>query len=202
MKSLMYIMQVFVSHVGIHLGGRDIGMPEQRLHRAEIGAILEQVSSKAVAHDVRCDLASNAGFHRIALYQALDATRRKAQARCTFYILYIFSILNKKSVVHIFACFHVGFDCSFGSIRKKHHTDFFALSPHRELFTRHVDVVLRKTAELGHAKACRKEQLEYCFVAKTLGCARIWRPEETVELSRRNEVKRPLGNLRELNALR
>ena len=42
-----------VGHVRVALGGGEVGMPEHLLHRAEIGAALEQVRGERVAQYVR-----------------------------------------------------------------------------------------------------------------------------------------------------
>ena len=39
MKILMNVSQMFVSHMCVNLRGADIGMPEKRLHTAEVGTI-------------------------------------------------------------------------------------------------------------------------------------------------------------------
>src|SRR4051794_15564410 len=42
-----------IGYVGIELGGREVGMPEQLLQGAEVGAALEQVRGERVAQQVR-----------------------------------------------------------------------------------------------------------------------------------------------------
>jgi hypothetical protein len=44
-----------VEHVGVHHGGADVGVSEQFLHGADVGAVFEQVRGKGVAQDVRGD---------------------------------------------------------------------------------------------------------------------------------------------------
>ena len=41
--------------MGVYFRGRNIGMAEHRLERAEIGAALEQMRRKGMAQDVRAD---------------------------------------------------------------------------------------------------------------------------------------------------
>ena len=41
--------------MGVDLGGGDVGMAEQHLHRAQIGAAFEQMGGEGVAQDVRAD---------------------------------------------------------------------------------------------------------------------------------------------------
>ena len=47
--------QALLDDMGVDLGGRDVGMAEQLLHRAEIGASLEQMAGEGVAEHVRRD---------------------------------------------------------------------------------------------------------------------------------------------------
>ena len=44
-----------LDHMGIDLRGRDIGMAEQRLHDAQIGAVVQKMAGKRVAQHMRAD---------------------------------------------------------------------------------------------------------------------------------------------------
>ena len=48
----MHVPQLFIRHVGVYLGGGDVGVAEEGLDRAKVGAVGEQVGGKAVADDV------------------------------------------------------------------------------------------------------------------------------------------------------
>src|SRR5437588_11090332 len=48
-------LQSLLQYVGVNLRGRNIGMPEQGLHRAQVGAVLQQVTRKGVTQHVRAD---------------------------------------------------------------------------------------------------------------------------------------------------
>jgi hypothetical protein len=45
-------------------GGGDVGMPQQHLHRAQIGAVVEQVGGEGVAQRVRRQRRADAGLAR------------------------------------------------------------------------------------------------------------------------------------------
>ena len=45
--------QTFAADMGVTLRGGDVGMTEQLLHGAEVGAVVEQVRGEAVAERVR-----------------------------------------------------------------------------------------------------------------------------------------------------
>ena len=55
MKLLVDRSEVFAVHVGVDLGGGEVGVAEHLLHRAQVGAALEQVGREAVAQRVGRD---------------------------------------------------------------------------------------------------------------------------------------------------
>ena len=68
--------------VGVDLGGGDVGVAEQGLHRAQIGAALQQVGGEGVAQDVRTDLGRvDAGPRRRLVEQLGEAPRGQPAAR-------------------------------------------------------------------------------------------------------------------------
>lgn len=64
--------QVFVGEVSIDLRGADIGVAQEHLHRAEVSAVLQEVGSKRVTHDVRGYLFRNASFNSIPFDNAFN----------------------------------------------------------------------------------------------------------------------------------
>ena len=52
------ILQLLAGEVGVHLGGRDVGVAEHLLHGAQVAAAGEQVGGEAVAQGVRAHLAA------------------------------------------------------------------------------------------------------------------------------------------------
>ena len=71
------LLQPLFEHVRIDLRGRDIGMAQQLLHRAQVGAAIEQMAGEGVAQDVRRHpLGVDARFRR----QLLQFLRRGAGA--------------------------------------------------------------------------------------------------------------------------
>lgn len=53
MMLAMQLLQPFARDMGIDLRGGDVGMPQQHLHHAQIGAVVEQMGGKSVAQHVR-----------------------------------------------------------------------------------------------------------------------------------------------------
>ena len=51
------LLDPLAGEVGVELGGRDVGVPEHLLHRAQVAAAGEQVRGEAVAQRVRAHLA-------------------------------------------------------------------------------------------------------------------------------------------------
>jgi hypothetical protein len=43
------LFQSFVCNMGVNLRGRDVGMSEQQLNHAQVGAVVEQMRSKGMA---------------------------------------------------------------------------------------------------------------------------------------------------------
>ena len=53
MRLVVYLLQVLGGEVGIYLGSDDVAVAEQLLHRAQVGAGVEQVRRERVAQSVR-----------------------------------------------------------------------------------------------------------------------------------------------------
>ena len=49
-------LEALLQHVGVDLRGRDVGVPEQRLHHPQVGAVVQQMARKGVAQHVRAHL--------------------------------------------------------------------------------------------------------------------------------------------------
>ena len=77
-KFFVNVFELFVCDVSIDLCGLNIGMAEHDLHTSDVGAVLEEVSSKAVAQDVRRNLSGNSSTDCILFYNAFDRTGSEA----------------------------------------------------------------------------------------------------------------------------
>src|SRR5262245_45120821 len=63
-------LESFLQHMRVDLRGRDVGMTEQRLHHAQVGAVLQQMAGKSMAQHMRADLCGlepGAGSERLQL---------------------------------------------------------------------------------------------------------------------------------------
>ena len=71
MKFFVDVVEVAVGDVGVDLGGADVGVTEECLDRAQVGAITKQVGGEAVADHVGSDSFRDAGFDGIFLHNPL-----------------------------------------------------------------------------------------------------------------------------------
>lgn len=62
MKIFVDISQLFVRHMCVDLGGGDIGVAEEGLDGAEVGAVAQQIGGERMADSVGSNLFGNAGF--------------------------------------------------------------------------------------------------------------------------------------------
>ena len=46
---LVQLLQALARHVSVDRGGRDVGMPEQELHDAQVGAVVLEVRGEGVS---------------------------------------------------------------------------------------------------------------------------------------------------------
>ena len=51
-------LEPLLQHMRVDLRGRDVGVAKQRLHHAEVGAVLQEVAGERMAQHVRADLRS------------------------------------------------------------------------------------------------------------------------------------------------
>lgn len=72
----MHFAEGFVREVGVDLRRRDVGVAEEFLHGAEVGAVHEEVRREAVAEFVRVDALCDAGFLGTRGDHSLHGARR------------------------------------------------------------------------------------------------------------------------------
>src|SRR3989338_9527728 len=148
----------------VYLRGRDVGMSEHRLHRAEVRTIFEQVRRKRVSDDVRRDLARDAGFRRVLLDHALHGARREAWQ--VFALVRLpFAIGNKECVAHIATLFKIFGDGLFCGGGEEDDANFFTLAADREFVACEIEILIQ-IAELRDAQSGRKEKLKYRAISE------------------------------------
>ena len=52
MMPRVQLLQAFARNVGVNLRGGNVGMPEQQLHDAKIGAVIQEMRGKRVPQSV------------------------------------------------------------------------------------------------------------------------------------------------------
>src|ERR1700687_3019447 len=62
-------LEALARDVGVDLRGRNVRMPEEELHHAQIGAVIDEVRREGVAQSMRGNRLANAGRARMALHQ-------------------------------------------------------------------------------------------------------------------------------------
>ena len=82
-----------VGDVGVDLSCRDVGVAEEKLDGAEVGAVTEEVSGETMAKGVRRDRFHNAGGDSIMFDEALDTARGQPH----------FLMINKQGLAHVWA---------------------------------------------------------------------------------------------------
>ena len=70
MKIFMYLSQLLIRHVGVNLGGGDVGVAKEGLDGAKIGAVGQQVGGKRVADGMRRHFLGNSGFDGVIFYNS------------------------------------------------------------------------------------------------------------------------------------
>lgn len=68
----MDLLEVGVGDVGVDLGGGDVGVAEEGLDGAEVGAVHEEIGGEAVAKGVGADVLGDAGEAGVFFDNALD----------------------------------------------------------------------------------------------------------------------------------
>ena len=76
MISAMYFFQMPIGVVRVNLRGSDAGVSKHRLHRPDIGAILQKIGGERVAQLVRADFFDHARRYRVFFYDDVYSSRR------------------------------------------------------------------------------------------------------------------------------
>src|SRR4029078_12302177 len=67
------VLEPLARGVGVELGGRDVGVPEHLLYRAQVAAAGQQMGGERVTQRVRAHLAVKSGGARVALDVLVEA---------------------------------------------------------------------------------------------------------------------------------
>ena len=72
MKIFVNIAELFVRHMGVDLGGGDVGVAEEGLDGADVGAVGKQVGGETVADDMGSHFFGNSGFDGVMFDDSFD----------------------------------------------------------------------------------------------------------------------------------
>ena len=75
MKAFVNFAKVGIGDVSVDLGGGNVGVTEERLDRAQVGAVHKEVGSKTVTQSMWSDMFGDAGVASVSLDDALNAAR-------------------------------------------------------------------------------------------------------------------------------
>jgi len=80
MRLVVHLGQVLEVEMGIHLGGGDVGVAQQLLHRAQVAGGLQHVAGEAVAQHVGMQMHPQAATQRQLFQPRLDHAHRQPRA--------------------------------------------------------------------------------------------------------------------------
>ena len=153
MESLVDFFELLVGDVGIDLGGSDGGMAQHRLDAPDIGAVLEEVSRKAMAESMRMDLFDDSGFGGIELDQSLDASRGEAEPFRGFKLRSVPGKPDKEGLIQVLPFLEIFFERHLGGVGDENHPDFASFATDTELAAFEVDLVPIDRNELRYPEA-------------------------------------------------
>jgi len=70
--------ETFPGHVGIYLGSRQVTVPQQHLHHAQIGAMIHQVRCECVTQGMRGQMPANSATQRVLTQPVPERLARDA----------------------------------------------------------------------------------------------------------------------------
>ena len=139
--------QLAVGDVGIDLRRRDIGVAEEELDGAEVGAVAQEISGEAVAESVRGDGLHDAGGDGIPFNNSLHTARGDP----TLFII------HKHRLAHIFSLIQITFQRLLRLRREEDDAHLAALTADAELLALQVHTLAVEIAELGDPEAGGEE---------------------------------------------
>lgn len=168
MELFVNLAEVGVGDVGVDLSGGNVGVAEERLNGAEVGAVHEEVGGEGMAESVGGDVLGNAGGASMFLNNTFDGARGEATviARGVDSVE-IARIVKKESGEGILAHVEIFADTVGSSLGDENWAVFLAFTTDDKFATVEVDGVAIEIDKLGDAEPARKEELDDSAVAET-----------------------------------
>lgn len=163
----MDFAEVGVGDVGVDLGGGDVGVAEDGLDGAEVGAVHEEVGGEGVAEGVGGDVFGDAGLFGVFLDDAFDGAGGEAavvaggggEAG-------VFAVVEEEGGEGVFADFEVLGDFEGGGFADEDGAVFFAFAADGEFAAVEIDGVAIEGDEFGDAEAGGEEEFDDGAVAE------------------------------------
>lgn len=174
MKTFVNFAEMGVGDVGVNLGGGDVGVAEERLDGAKIGAIHEEVSGEAVAEGVGSDVLGDTGFTSILLDDAFDrAWGEAAVVAGGIGGLDVAGIIEEEGGERIGASVEIILDTVGGGLVNENGAVFVAFATDDKFATFEIDGIAIEAAEFGNTETTREEEFDDGAVAEAglIGCA-------------------------------
>ena len=80
MRGVVDLLHAGGGDVGVNLGGAEVGVTQQFLDAAEVGAVVEEVGGEAVPEFVRADFKTDGGVSEVFLEEVIDGAHGEAAA--------------------------------------------------------------------------------------------------------------------------
>lgn len=183
--------QVLIGHVGIYLRRRDRSVAEHGLHAADVGAVDEEISGKAVTERMRVDVFDDAGFGGVVLDEPLDAARSETERLALGVPLVDEALLRERDEqrgIGIGPAIEVAGEGAFGGRGDEDDAELTAFAAYGELFFLEIDMLPVEGGELGDTKAGRKQELEYGPIAEIAQRRALGGQDDTLDLVGIEEV--------------
>lgn len=172
-KALVDFAQMRVGDVSVDLRRGDVAMPEHTLDTPEVGAIHQQVGCKTMAHSVRRDMFSDAGYPGVFVDNALDG------ARCQPHVLAACiggrrtGVADKERYMAIESGLEIRRQPLAGFRADKNRSVFLAFAAHGKLAAREIDVVAVEIGQLADTQTRAEKQLHDRTIAQARRLLRI-----------------------------
>lgn len=193
-----FLPQLLVTHVGVDLGGAEVGMAEKRLDDAEVRAALEERCGKGVAEGVGRDSLLDAG--ELALFLDHDEDHHSCEVVATAVEedIVLFAGLD----LHLPAVVEPEVQFLYGFVADGHEAFLVALAEDADEVLVEIEVGELEVGELRDTQAAREEHLDDGAVAVALLLREIHAGLELVHLLSGEKLRQVLWQLWRLKQLR
>lgn len=156
--------------MSVNLGGRNVGVAEEPLNGADVGAVNQEVGGETVAHGVGADVLGEAGKFGVFFDDTLDGTGGEAQL---IVLADVSALIHEEGRGIVKAHGKVERDGIGSLVTDENRTVFLAFTANDEFAFVEVDLIAVQGDEFGDAEAGGKEEGDHGSIA-LVGWA-VWR---------------------------